>query len=137
MNNLRFSRKPAATVFARSTSDVVAAINCATAWGVRVSAAGGRHAYQGTSVQDGYLTVDLSNMTKASTECVKEHTICTAALCTCAHYCMRSMYIPCAHYCMHSMYMRSLLHALHAYRRGNKYWQIDWQTAICPIPEVK
>ncbi len=68
MSSLRYSgfASPAATVYARSTADVVAAVKCATANNVRVSAASGRHAYEGTSVQSGYLIVDVSNLTKVS-----------------------------------------------------------------------
>lgn len=64
LSNARFSPEPSAIVFARSTSDVVEATKCALGAGARMSVAGGRHAYQGTTMQDGYLTIDLSNMTK-------------------------------------------------------------------------
>jgi FAD/FMN-containing dehydrogenase len=67
VNNLRFSRKPAAVVYAYTTADVSAAVRCASSSGVRVSVAGGRHAYEGLTQQDGYLTVDVSNFTEVST----------------------------------------------------------------------
>lgn len=64
VGNARFWRRPAAVAYARAAADVSAAVRCAWAAGVRVSAAGGRHNDEGLAVPDGYLVVDTSNMTK-------------------------------------------------------------------------
>ncbi len=63
---MNFNARPKAVLYARTAAQVSAAVSCAAAWDVQVSAAGGRHSYQGASVPEGYLVVDLSNMTQAS-----------------------------------------------------------------------
>lgn len=65
MWNSRHSAFPAAVFYAHDTADVSAAVRCAHRWGVRVSPASGRQGLQGASVMDGFLTVDVSNLTQA------------------------------------------------------------------------
>ena len=60
----RVLRSPAAVFYAYSTADVAAAVKCAHAWGVQISPAGGRQGFQGGAIQDGFLVVDVSNMTQ-------------------------------------------------------------------------
>jgi FAD/FMN-containing dehydrogenase len=64
MTHIRFSRWPAAVVYAKSTWDVVRAVKCGYTWDVPLTVANGRHSYQGLSIIDGYLTIDTSNLTK-------------------------------------------------------------------------
>lgn len=64
--NSRMLREPAATFYARSAADVAAAVACAQRFGVKVSPAGGRQGLLGGAVQHGYLTIDVSALTKAS-----------------------------------------------------------------------
>lgn len=52
-----YTANPAAVVYAYDTSDVVAAVDCARAAGVRVSVAGRRHSYMGLSIVDGALAI--------------------------------------------------------------------------------
>ena len=49
-------------VYANNTKDVVHAVQCAWEFGYSVSAAGGRHSFQGWSVVSGSLTIDMSNL---------------------------------------------------------------------------
>lgn len=64
--NSRVLARPAAVYFAHDTAGAAAAVACAYRWAVRVSPAAGRQSLQGAAVVDGYLTVDVSNMTQAS-----------------------------------------------------------------------
>eukprot|EP00775_Hariotina_reticulata_P006546 gene6546-6772_t len=62
--NGRFNPAPAAVFFAYSTADVAEAVKCAAASGIKASPAAGRQSFEGSAVQDGALTIDLSNMTQ-------------------------------------------------------------------------
>lgn len=64
--NSRFLRSPAATLFASSAEEVAAAVDCARLFGVNVSPAAGRHNFEGSAVQDGALTIDVTALDKAS-----------------------------------------------------------------------
>lgn len=63
--NSRFLRFPAATFYAGDAAEVAAAVDCARLWGVKVSPAAGRHNFEGSAVQDGYLTIDVTGLTQA------------------------------------------------------------------------
>lgn len=65
MTFANFDAHPKAVVYASTVGQVSAAVKCASDWNVRVSGASGRHSYQGASVPDGFLVVDVSNMTQA------------------------------------------------------------------------
>lgn len=62
--NARFDPRPAAVYYAHSTEEVSQAVLCAAAANVSISPAGGRQSFQGWNVPDGYLVVDVSNMTE-------------------------------------------------------------------------
>ena len=53
---------PACVVKPRSAAEVAAAVKCAGDWGYRVSAAGGRHSFQGAALPAGYLVVDTAGL---------------------------------------------------------------------------
>lgn len=62
--NSRFNaQQPHAIIYARDVDQVKESLNCARVYGFQVSAAGGRHSYQGSSVNNGGLVIDVSNMT--------------------------------------------------------------------------
>ena len=50
--------------YAHSTAEVSAAVGCAFSAGVKVAPACGRQGFTGRSVQNDYLTVDISNITQ-------------------------------------------------------------------------
>ncbi len=50
--------------YAHSVEDVSAAVKCAASAGVKVSPSCGRQSFQGWTVMDGYLTVDVTNLTE-------------------------------------------------------------------------
>jgi hypothetical protein len=86
--NSRFDAMPAAVFYAYATADVAAAVKCARDWGVRASPATGRHNLQGAAVQDGFLIIDLTNMTRVI---------------FCARFaCPKGMHMH-AHMCIHSL----------------------------------
>lgn len=64
--NSRTLRSPAAVFYAHATADVAAAVKCAHAWGLQISPAAGRQGFNGAAVQDGYLVIDVSNLTRTS-----------------------------------------------------------------------
>lgn len=70
--NMRFNPMPLAVFYAHQPEHVQAAVNCGRKWSVPVSAAAGRHNYQGDSVLSGGLTVDVSNMTKVEIDTTDE-----------------------------------------------------------------
>ncbi|WP_437876064.1 FAD-binding oxidoreductase [Sorangium sp. So ce513] len=60
--NARFSRRPSAVVFCQDAQDVANAVRCATARGVEIRARSGRHCYEGFSVVDAGLVIDVSDL---------------------------------------------------------------------------
>ncbi|PSC68846.1 FAD-linked oxidase [Micractinium conductrix] len=64
--NYRTLRSPAAIFYAQSTEEVAAVVKCAHDWGVAVSPAAGRQGFQGLSVPDGALVVDVTALTNTS-----------------------------------------------------------------------
>ncbi|WP_437733070.1 FAD-binding oxidoreductase [Sorangium sp. So ce1335] len=60
--NARFSRRPAAIVFCQDAQDVANAVRWATARGAEIRARSGRHCYEGFSVVDAGLVVDVSDL---------------------------------------------------------------------------
>ena len=62
--NSRFDiQQPIAIIYAKDVREVKESLGCARTYGFQVSAAGGRHSYQGTSINNGGLVIDLSNIT--------------------------------------------------------------------------
>ncbi|KYF52005.1 hypothetical protein BE04_18530, partial [Sorangium cellulosum] len=62
VQNARFSRSPRAIVFCQDAQDVVNAIKWATARGAEIRARSGRHSYEGFSVVDDGLVIDVSDL---------------------------------------------------------------------------
>ncbi|WP_438016556.1 FAD-binding oxidoreductase [Sorangium sp. So ce315] len=60
--NARFSRHPSAVVFCQDAQDVASAVRWATARGVEIRARSGRHCYEGFSVLDAGLVIDVSDL---------------------------------------------------------------------------
>lgn len=58
--------KPTVVLWAKTSLDVANGISCAYQHGYGVSAAGGRHSFQGASVPDGYVVVDTSGLDSIS-----------------------------------------------------------------------
>jgi len=61
-----FQRYPTAIFYAQSTSDVQAAVRCASELGLRVSPAGNRNGFTSMSVPDDAVVIDLSHMRTVS-----------------------------------------------------------------------
>ncbi len=55
-------KQPRAVVYAEDTTDVQTAVKCAFDNGIKVTARGRGHSFQGWGVVDGYLVVDMSKM---------------------------------------------------------------------------
>ncbi|XXX82805.1 FAD-binding oxidoreductase [Sorangium sp. So ce134] len=62
VHNARFSRSPRAIVFCQDAQDVVNAVRWATARGAEIRARSGRHSYEGFSVVDAGLVIDVSDL---------------------------------------------------------------------------
>lgn len=60
--NARFSRRPSVIVFCQDAQDVANAVRCAAARGVEIRARSGRHCYEGFSVVDAGLVIDVSDL---------------------------------------------------------------------------
>ncbi|MGK3988109.1 FAD-binding oxidoreductase [Sorangium sp. So ce136] len=66
--NARFSRRPGAIVFCQEAQDVVNTVRWATARGAEIRARSGRHCYEGFSVVDAGLVVDVSDLRGVSVD---------------------------------------------------------------------
>ncbi len=67
-NELRFGRQPAVIVEATDNEDAIAAIQYAKQAGLKVSVRGGNHSWCGSSLRQGGMLIDLSNLNEISVD---------------------------------------------------------------------
>lgn len=72
-------KQPRAVVYAEDTSHVQTAVKCASDNGIKITARGRGHSFQGWGVVDGYLVVDMSKMCRYEMNCCIQFTCSSSA----------------------------------------------------------